>query len=325
MQISPFHNVLSMLPRPDELKINKILVSLDFDDQALRVLEASLCIARYFHSEVFLVHSVSPDSSSYVNDKESACLQESSIQSGIKRLKDAVAARPSLNSITHHEIAAAESPFNLIQQIVASERIDLIIVGSHGASGLERVASGSFSEGLMRRATCPTLIVGPHAVVSGNPFRRILLATDLGEGCASATNFASAVATRFQGELYSLHVIKRKNAPVLAQSDAAEELFARHRMRMSLPQNITSSCTVGLLVRHGAPQKIIVETAAEYNAGVIITGISEGMLHDEHAPWSTFAAIVKGARCPVLAIPHRVPVDILMAPRINAALAQPHL
>jgi nucleotide-binding universal stress UspA family protein len=325
MQVSPINDVLSMLPRPDQLRINKILVSLDFDDQALRVLEASLCIARYFHSEVFLVHSVSPYSSSPVTNKETACLQESSIQSGIKRLKDAVAARPSLNSVTHHEIAAAESPFNLIQQIVASERIDLIIVGSHGASGLERIASGSFAEGLMRRASCPTLIVGPHAVVSGNPFRRILLATDLGEGCASATDFAAAVATRFQGELYALHVIKRKNSAMLAPSDEADELFSRHRMRTSLPQNITSSCTLGLLVKHGAPQKAVVETAAEYNAGVIITGISEGMLHDDHAPWSTFAAIVKEAHCPVLAIPHKVPIDILMPPQVNAVLVHSHL
>nr|WP_281047895.1 universal stress protein [Terriglobus roseus] len=314
-----------MLPRPDKLRINRILVSLDFDDQALRVLEAALCIARYFHSEVFLVHSVSTHSPDERSGHDGACFRESCIQAGIKRLKAAVAARPSLNSVTHHEIAAAESPFELIQQLVTSEQIDLIIVGSHGASGLARIATGSLAEGLMRRASCPTLIVEPHAVVSGNPFRKILLATDLGKSCASATSFAAAVATRFQGELYALHVINHKKVPLLAQSQEAEEIFARHRMRTSLLQDITSSCTVGLIAKHGVPQNIVVQTAEEYGAGVIITGISEGMLHDEHAPWSTFAAIVREARCPVLAIPNRLPIDVLMPPQFSAMLAQPQI
>ncbi|SEB64354.1 universal stress protein [Terriglobus roseus] len=304
MQSSQRSESLSMLPRPHGLEIGKILVALDFDNQALKVLEAALCIARTFRSEVFLVHAVPAHSNDDTLVKEDACFRESCIQAAIRKLKEAVAARPSLNSLTHHEVAATGSPFNLIQKLVASEKIDLIIVGSHGAMGLERIAIGSFAEGLVRRANCPTLVVGPHAVISGDLFRKVLLATDLGKSCVSATAFAAALAMHSQGELYSLHVISRKNVPILAQSPATEEQFARHSMRTSLPPDLTSQCSVGLLAKHGVAEEIIVDTATEYAAGVIVTGVSEGMLHDEHAPWSTFGAIVREARCPVLAIPN---------------------
>jgi nucleotide-binding universal stress UspA family protein len=317
------NNVFGMLPQAEGLKIGKIVVALDFDNQALKVLEAALCIARSFRSEVFLVHAVRVHASVGTLVREDSCVRELCIQAAMGRLKEAVAARPSLNAITHHEIAAAESPFDLIQQVVASEKIDLIIVGSHGATGLERIAAGSFAEGLMRRASCPTLVVGPRAIISGNPFHRVLLATDLGGGCASATAYAAAIAMRSQGELYALHVINRKNVPILSQAPAAEELFARHRMRTSLPQNITSVCTVGLIAKHGIPQDIIVDTAAEHQAGVIVTGISEGMLHDEHAPWSTFAAIVKSARCPVLAIPNRNTLRVPLSAAYSSLVTHP--
>lgn len=323
MQLSQGSGVLSMRPRPEGLEIRKILVALDFDDQALRVLEAALCIARSFHAEVFVVHAVTAHASVEACSKEDIRLRESCIEAGIRRLKEVIAARPSLNALTHHEITAAESPFNLIEHLVASEKIDLIIVGSHGAKGLERLAAGSFAEGLMRRATCPTLVVGPRAVVFGDPFRRVLLATDLGESCASATSFAAGIAIHAQGELYALHVIRRRNAPILSQPPADEEKFARHRMRMSLPEDVTARCTVGLIARHGAPETVIVETATEYAAGVIVTGISEGMLHDEHAPWSTFADIVRLAPCPVLAIPSAFAVKAAMMPRATDAPTLP--
>lgn len=320
MQLSQVSEVLSMRPRPDGLEIRKILVALDFDDQALRVLEAALCIARPFHAEVFVVHAVRTHASDEGRTKEAMLLREARIQTGVRRLKELMASRPSFNSLTHHEIAAAVSPFDLIQHLVASEKIDLIIVGSHGARGLERIAAGSFAEGLMRRASCPTLVVGPHAVVFGDPFRRVLLATDLGESCVSATSFAAAIAMRSQGELYALHVIRRRNTPMLSQPPTDEEKFARHRMRISLPQDLTSRCTVGLIARRGIPENVIVDTAAECAAGVIVTGVSEGVLHDDHAPWSTFADIVRQAPCPVLAIPSTFAVKAFPLPEAACAL-----
>jgi nucleotide-binding universal stress UspA family protein len=325
MQIAQRSESLSMLPRPQGLQIGKILVALDFDDQALKVLEAALCIARTFRSEVFLLHAASTPSSGDALVKEDACFRESCIQTAIRKLKEAVAARPSFNSLTHHEITGTGSPFKLIQELVTSEKIDLIIVGSHGAMGLERLATGSFAEGLVRRANCPTLVVGPHAVISGDLFRKVLLATDLGKSCVSATNFAADLAMHSRGELYAVHVINRKNVPILAQSPATEEQFTRHRMRTSLPENITSLCTVGLIAKHGVAQDVIVDTATEYAAGVIVTGVSEGMLHDEHAPWSTFAAIVRTAHCPVLAIPNHASLSIPKPGISDTPLAYPGL
>ena len=303
------NGILRGLPTSSNFKIARILVALDFGDRASKVLEAALCIARSFQSELFLVHAVSPRSPKG-HLEEGASFLEGCVQAGMKRLSDAVAARPSLNAFTHHEIAAAESPLDLIQRLVRSERIDLVVVGSHGAAGLERLAIGSFAEGLMRRGNCPTLIVGPHAAVAGDPFHKVLLATDLGIGCDAATSFATDLAVHSHGELNMLHVIDRKPNPILGRASTSDELMSRHRMRMSVPSDITSICTLRLIAEHGRPQDVIVKAALDCDAGVIVTGVSEGMLHDEHSPWSKFADVVKSAPCPVLAV------------RQNATMAQ---
>ncbi len=308
-----FQSVEQIQPGSDGFLIQKILVALDCGDQTSKVLEAALAIGRSFGSELFLVHAVSIQTPEEASANEDTRFLDACVRAGMRKVKDAVAARPSLNSLRHHEIAAAEPPFDLIQRVVASEKIDLIIAGSHGAAGLQRLAIGSFSEGLMRRVTCPTLIVGPLARVCGDPFRAVLLATSLGESCACATRFVSAIAKHSGGELYALHVIEQ-NHSVSPAPPAAKELTARQQMREALPSDITAMCSVQLIARHGSPEDMIVDTALRCGAGVIVTGVSEGMLHDEHSLWSTFAAIVRTARCPVLAIrndPRREPSQLI--------------
>ncbi|WP_130422562.1 universal stress protein [Edaphobacter modestus] len=52
----------------------------------------------------------------------------------------------------------------MINRVAVQEKADLIIVGSHGASGLERLVLGSIAESILHHAICPTLIVGPNCV-----------------------------------------------------------------------------------------------------------------------------------------------------------------
>jgi len=50
---------------------------------------------------------------------------------------------------------------DLIEHMASEEKIDLIVLGSHGSSGLERLALGSVAEAVLRKAGCPVLVVGP--------------------------------------------------------------------------------------------------------------------------------------------------------------------
>jgi hypothetical protein len=62
-----------------------------------------------------------------------------------------------------------EEPGRLITDLAASVDADLIVVGTHGRRGLERMLLGSVAQDVVKRATCDVLIVRPADMVHGEP------------------------------------------------------------------------------------------------------------------------------------------------------------
>jgi nucleotide-binding universal stress UspA family protein len=66
---------------------------------------------------------------------------------------------PTVPSIAYEHFYLTGSPPAQILKLAERERIDLIVMGSHGRTGLSKLLMGSVAEGVMRRAKCPVLIV----------------------------------------------------------------------------------------------------------------------------------------------------------------------
>ncbi|WP_433964874.1 universal stress protein [Tunturiibacter gelidiferens] len=86
---------------------------------------------------------------------------------------------PGLRQLNPDTVVVYADPEELIKQAAREVKADLIVVGSHGPGGVERLALGSVAEAVLHQATCPVLIVVPKCNVQQNPFRSILFATDL--------------------------------------------------------------------------------------------------------------------------------------------------
>jgi nucleotide-binding universal stress UspA family protein len=56
-------------------------------------------------------------------------------------------------------IETDQDPANAILHLQQTQSFDLIVIGSHGRKGLERLLMGSIAESLLREATCPVLII----------------------------------------------------------------------------------------------------------------------------------------------------------------------
>ena len=81
----------------------------------------------------------------------------------------------------------------VVAQVTAAieqNAIDLLVIGTRGRGGLQKLALGSVAEELLRVAPCPVMTIGPKAdiatVANGPGFHRILFATDFGKGSAKA-------------------------------------------------------------------------------------------------------------------------------------------
>jgi nucleotide-binding universal stress UspA family protein len=73
-----------------------------------------------------------------------------------KRLEDVV---PKNKTVAYEHYYFKGSPVNEIVEFAERENVDLIVMASHGRTGLSRLLMGSIAEGVMRKAPCPVLIV----------------------------------------------------------------------------------------------------------------------------------------------------------------------
>lgn len=104
---------------------------------------------------------------------------------GPQREQDYVALQSILpDRLTHHPVelrVVFGQPFQRIVETAVEEKAGLIVMGTHGRTGLERVAVGSVAERVIRLAPCPVLTVKTAASVSGN-WLKDLYASLLGSG-----------------------------------------------------------------------------------------------------------------------------------------------
>jgi nucleotide-binding universal stress UspA family protein len=198
----------------------------------------------------------------------------------------------------------------------ASQRgADLIVMGSHGRSGFERLMLGSVADGVLRAARVPVLIVPSHSpVVESNgrePFRHILYATDFSEGSELALRYAMSLAHRAAAPLTVMHVVEPLPVafePIvgpsydLASYHAALDRHAREKLQTFLPGAARDPAAIEELVIMGRPYVEILAAAADRQVDLIVLGVHGRNALDRLVFGSTAENVVRRATCPVLTV-----------------------
>ncbi len=280
-----------------QVQFHKLLVALDFSAQTPRVLKTAIAVANYFSAELLLVNAIPPIV--YV-EPVPAEIYDADMDAAKATMAALIVSEPALASVRHQEIVAFANPLSLVQEVVQDKKVDLIIVGSHGASGVERLFLGSVAESILHHLTCPVLIVGPHAKHTENLFGSILFATNLQSGDLRGAQYASGLGERFHGKLSLLHVLADAKDGQM-QPELAEQ-HIRQVLERLLPSDIAAYCTATVQVECGRPGVVIPEIAQRGEASLIVTGVGEHAMLADHLLGSTLAQIIRGARCPILCV-----------------------
>jgi universal stress protein A len=140
-------------------RIQKIVVATDFSETAKAALDYAIFMARVHGATLKLVHSVEPYvypedlSAGYTIDE----LDGRWIQKHTEKLE---ALRrtlpPSLKSST---MVTMGTPWHQIVEIAKKWEADLIVIGTHGRTGVKHALMGSTAERVARHAACPVLVV----------------------------------------------------------------------------------------------------------------------------------------------------------------------
>ena len=190
---------------------------------------------------------------------------------------------------------------------------DLIVMGSHGRSGIERFLLGSVAERVLRSAPCPVMVVPPYDAVapSAVSFKHIVCAIDFSASSLAGLTWALSMAEEADARLSLLHVIEvppELRAPAAATYDNVDELHAAvradilTRLRSLVPSSAPPFCSVETAAAAGAAGHAILTFAEERDADLIVMG-AQG--HGAFERWlfgSKTRDVVCGSTCPVLTV-----------------------
>jgi nucleotide-binding universal stress UspA family protein len=196
---------------------------------------------------------------------------------------------------------------------------DLIVMGTHGRSGLERLVLGSVTEKVLRKASCPVLSV-PRRIRDAVPvppvlFKKILCAIDFSDCSTRALDYAMSLTQEAAARLTVLHVLELlPEAPAVATGavpawpqQVAEYLAEveeerRQRLGAAIPESVREYCEVDTVLARGTPYQAVLRVAAEQQSDLIVIGIHGRSAADLLFFGSTAQHLVRQALCPVLTL-----------------------
>lgn len=144
------------------MQIKTIVVPTDFSESAEHAFTWALGLATERKAKIVLVHAVHPTTyyafpeTIYVTDF--AKLQEELMADAQKRLVEFMARQEAPGGTVETRVVVGEA-VSEICQVATHEQAELIVMGSHGRTGLAHVLLGSVAERVVRHAPCPVLVV----------------------------------------------------------------------------------------------------------------------------------------------------------------------
>jgi len=143
--------------------IKRIVVPVDFSDDSLKALAYARDIAKAFGAELLLLYVVEPvyyatPADMYVTTPNMTMLLDEQRQIGAKQLGKLIADLGKKGQRVRGMVKTG-SPAQVIADTAKSTHADLIVMATHGRSGLAHIIMGSVSEKVVRHASCPVLTV----------------------------------------------------------------------------------------------------------------------------------------------------------------------
>jgi len=288
------------------LEIKLILCPIDFSEFSVRAYRHALSLAEHYQSKLVALHVVELWRHPSVGFTASAGLYEEFCQAlcegGKEQLQEFVKQSPNDKiqpELLVHEGIAPDS----ILSIAQARKADVIVMGTHGRRGYDRLMLGSVTDRVMRKASCPVLVVShaPDASATGAEHRltQVLFCTDFSDNSKRALRYAISATDEYDAELTLLHVLEETPIPAKKQEATAA---ATEQLEKLISPEERKALRVKTAVRIGKPYRQIIQLAAELSADIVIMGVHGRGALDLAVFGSTTYRVMQLGPCPVLAV-----------------------
>jgi nucleotide-binding universal stress UspA family protein len=289
---------------------NTILVPLDGSTLAEQSLPCAQALARAGGSRLVLLSAIAPTETwleaagVYTPDRH---LQEEA--DAAKRYLDSVSARLPSDLVAVAEVAWGKAA-EVISEAAEKHDSPLIVMTSHGRSGIPRMVMGSVANEVLRTATQPVLVVRASEEARQDcPLSPIVVALDGSSFSEQALPYAEDLAARLDAEIVLVRAVEPPAAIYAAEAipSAAPYLAeVEEEAKRYVRKHAYALAEKGLRTRFashtGYPADAIVDVSKDVGAGLLVlttharAGIARWMLG------STTDAVLRNAPCPCLVI-----------------------
>lgn len=184
--------------------MKKIIVPVDFSEHSEYALETAASIAKKFNAEILALHMLEL-SDSFLTKGDSDLNAETAffLKMAEKRFKD-VLEKEYLEGVTITPIIKHFKVFSEVNDVAKEHDADMVVMGSHGASGIKEMFIGSNTEKVVRHSNIPVLIVKNNPVLSD--FKTVVFACDFSEDSVDAYQEANALFSTLGAEMKIVYV-----------------------------------------------------------------------------------------------------------------------
>ena len=292
-----------------ETKFRNILFLTDFSGPSQAALSFAIMVGREYGAKVHALHILLPTPYPYAYSAPhftAAALEaeEENAQAEMQKVESQMAG-------LEHEtnVSRGINVWPGVEQAIRDCAIDLIVVGTHGRTGADKLLLGSVAEEIFRRSPVPVLTIGPRVrsdAHKGGRFRRMLFATDLTPGSLAGAPYALSLAQKNQAQLLLLLVMPKPEHPSAADNERLEVCAAEARQRLYqiVPHDAKLEFSSEAVVEYGEPAERILEISKQREVDLVVLGVRKAkhIGAATHLEGAIAHRVVAHAPCAVLTV-----------------------
>jgi len=292
------------------MKIERILCPVDFSEFSAKAGEYARSLARRYHAKLYFAHVIQsvaagypsfdfPDAMVVVGQSLHAYAQQ--------RLQELVKEATAQGGIEVEAVVLEDHATDALLAFAQTHVVDLIVMGTHGRHGLDHLLLGSVTEKVLRKASCPVLVVRRPAREFVKPedslvpvrLQKILFCTDFSSHSQHALHYALSLAKEYNAELTMLHVVE--SVPASTDLTTMTSNVVK-QMEALLPPEQRQVCPLRCRLRIGKPYEEIIRLGLETGTDLVVLGVRGRNALDLALFGSTTHRVIQQGSSPVLAV-----------------------
>ncbi len=296
------------MKHPQPFEPGRILCPVDFSDLSSLALKYAAMGAREFSAGLTVLHAERFEVPRYFSRKDDSWIlselkkAETTVESQL-RAHVATVLGPLVEGLSISYRVIDRHPVDAVLDTAEQGGFDLIIMGTHGHSGLQHLFLGSVAENVVRNAKIPVFTARQKAhqfidvshAGEALHLKRILCPCNDTVSAACALQAAVSMARRFKSRLTVIYSSEH-------QPDGAEEEV--RRLCSEIGRSVQDACEIETVVRKGNAVKQILAQARENRDDLIIIGANHRLFMESTVFGRTTELVLRLATVPVMVVPY---------------------